>query len=267
MLRLYKFILITTLFVTNLYSVAWANAKRIALVIGNSAYTNTDALSNPKNDSEDVAAALRKLGFEVVLGQDMTKAEMDRALATFMRSLSGASVGLFFYAGHGFQIGGFNYLVPVDVKVIDGWSLDFEMVKLDRVYQTMERTVGTNLLFVDACRDNPLVRKPGRSFATRSLVSDNGLAPIEAGAGSLISFSTQPGSVAMDGEGRNSPYVAALLKALVAPKDDISTLLIHVRNQVMRETKNRQIPWENSALTARFYFVEPAAAAVATGAN
>jgi Caspase domain len=235
-----------------------AQDKRIALVIGNSAYKYTPRLQNPKNDASDVAAKLKALGFVVVEGQDLDKAAADRTLRDFAEKLAGADVGLFFYAGHGLQVGGQNYIVPVDAKLTSASAIDFEMVRLDLVLRTMERETSTNIIIVDACRDNPLARNLARALGTRSTHIGRGLASVESGEGSLISFSTQPGNVALDGEGRNSPFASALLKHMAIAGDDLSTILINVRNDVMRETARRQVPWEHSAMTAKFYFKPPA---------
>jgi uncharacterized caspase-like protein len=120
---------------------------------------------------------------------------------------------LFFYAGHGLQVSGANYLVPVDARLEDASGLDFELVRLDLVQRTMEREVATNIIFLDACRDKPLARNLARALGTRSVEIGRGLAPTQGGAGTLISFSTQPGNVALDGTGRNSPFAAALFTA------------------------------------------------------
>jgi Caspase domain len=157
---------------------------------------------------------------------------------------------------HGLQVGGQNYLVPIDAKLTTASAIDFEMVRLDLVHRTMERETNTNILIMDACRDNPLARNLTRALGTRSTQIGRGLAPVESGEGTLISFSTQPGNVALDGTGRNSPYVAALLKHITTP-DDLPTILINVRNDVMQATSRRQVPWEHSALTAKFYFIPP----------
>jgi uncharacterized caspase-like protein len=127
-------------------------------------------------------------------------------------------------------------------------------VQLDLVHRTMERQVPTNIIFLDACRNNPLARNLARAMGTRSTEIGRGLAPVESGVGTLISFSTQPGNIALDGKGRNSPFAGALAKRLASSSDDLSALLIDVRNDVRKETENKQIPWEHSALTARFYF-------------
>ena len=180
----------------------------------------------------------------------------------FATALQGADAGVFFYAGHGLQVAGQNYLVPVDAELTTAATLEFEMVRVDVVHRVMERQTSTNVLFLDACRDNPLARNLARAMGTRSAEIGRGLAPLESGVGTLISFSTQPGNVALDGAGRNSPFAGALVKHMSASNDDLSAILIAVRNDVMKETQRKQVPWEHSALTGRFYF-NPAAAQTA----
>lgn len=240
------------------------NQKRVALVIGNSNYQHAASLENPKNDAADMAAVLKGHGFQVVEGINLDKAGFDRKVREFAVALKGAAVGVLFYAGHGLQVGGQNYLVPVDAKADSAAALDFEMVRLDLLHRTMEREAQTNIIFLDACRDNPLARDIARSMGTRSTEVGRGLAAVESGIGTLISFSTQPGNVALDGTGRNSPFAAALVKQLAASADDLSAILIAVRNDVMKDTQRRQVPWEHSALTGRFYFNLAASRATAT---
>jgi hypothetical protein len=234
--------------------------KRVALVIGNSAYKSTGELTNPKNDATDVGAALTKVGFQVIDGFDLDKAAFDRKVRDFANALQGAEVGLLFYAGHGLQVAGNNYLVPVDAQLTTAAALEFEMVRLDVIHRVMEQQTTTNILFLDACRDNPLARNLARAMGARSSAIGRGLAAVESGVGTLISFSTQPGNVALDGNGRNSPFAGALVKHLSA-KEDLSAILILVRNDVMRETQRKQVPWEHSALTGKFYFDGSALAA------
>lgn len=235
-----------------------AKERRVALVIGNAAYQHTPELKNPKNDAIDVAAQLKRLGFEVIDAFDTDKRAMERAIRTFAQNLNGADVGVFYYAGHGIQVNGQNYLVPIDAKLDDASGLDFEMVRLDLVHRTMEREAKTNVIFIDACRDNPLARNLARAMGTRSGNIGRGLAAVEAGVGTLISFSTQPGNVAVDGVGRNSPYAASLAAQLASSSRDLSSVLIDVRNDVRSATHGRQVPWEHSSLTAHFYFTDPA---------
>jgi uncharacterized caspase-like protein len=238
--------------------------RRVALVIGNSAYEHTTPLANPRNDANDIAQALKSLGFEVVVGTDLDKSKMDRTIRTFAERLKGASLGVFFYAGHGLQVDQQNYLVPVDAKLVSSSAVDFELVRLDLVQRTMERESRVNVLFFDACRDNPLARSLARALGTRSAGIGRGLAAVESGEGTLIAFSTQPGNVALDGTGRNSPFAAAVVKHIGAPGEDISAVLINVRNDVMAATARRQVPWDHSALTARIYFGEPRAPSAPT---
>ncbi len=249
------FCLLLAFFVGAFTSAEPASAqKRVALVIGNSAYKNTPPLANPRNDAADVVAALKGFGFEVVEGYDLDKTGMDRTVRNFAVALQGADTGVFFYAGHALQVQGQNYLVPIDAELTAAAALDFEMVRLDLVQRTMENNARTNILFLDACRDNPLARNLARSMGTRSASIGKGLANMEAGVGTLISFSTQPGNVALDGTGRNSPFAGALVSNMRTSSDDLGTLLIAVRNDVIKATGNKQIPWEHSSLTGRFYF-------------
>jgi Caspase domain len=235
-----------------------ANAqKRLALVIGNSAYANAPRLENPRNDASDLGGVLKNLGFEVMSGQDLDKASMDRTIRDFAEALAGSQLGLFFYAGHGLQVNGQNYLVPVDAKLTTAVALDFEMVRLEVIQRSMERVASSNIIILDACRDNPLARNLARALGSRSAAIGRGLAPVESGEGTLISFSTQPGNIALDGVGRNSPFALALVKYFPMPGEDLPTILINVRNDVMAATDRKQVPWEHSALTAKIYFTPP----------
>src|SRR5215475_15154994 len=191
--------------------------QRVALVIGNSAYQHTAKLDNPKNDATDLAAVLKQLGFQVIDGYDLDKVAFERKLQDFSAALGAAEVGLFFYAGHGLQVAGKNYLLPVDAKAETADAVDYEMVGLDLVQRTMERATTTNIIFLDACRNNPLARNLARAMGTRSAAIGRGLAAVESGVGTLISFSTQPGNVALDGAGRNSPFAGALVKRMRHP--------------------------------------------------
>jgi uncharacterized caspase-like protein len=231
-----------------------ATPRRVALVIGNGAYRYTRRLPNPRNDATDMGAALKKLGFLVIEAFDLDKAAFDGTIRAFAAALEGAEAGVLFYAGHGLQVSGLNYLVPVDAQLASTAALEFETVRLDVVQRTMESQAQTSILFVDACRDNPLSRALARAMSTRSAEIGRGLAPVEGGVGTLVSFSTQPGNVALDGFGRNSPFAGALVRHVAASSDDLGAILIAVRNDVVKATDRRQVPWEHSALTERFYF-------------
>ncbi len=165
-----------------------AQSKRVALVIGNSEYKHTPRLENPKNDASDMAATLKNIGFSVMVGRDLDKGGMDRTVRDFAEALAGAHTGLFFYAGHGLQVGGQNYLVPTDAKLTTASAVDFEMVRLDLVHRTMEREASTNILMIDACRDNPLARNLARALGTRSTQIGRGLTAVEFGRGHVHQF-------------------------------------------------------------------------------
>jgi hypothetical protein len=246
------------LIVATLATSAAAHAqKRVALVIGNSAYPYPAVLANPRNDATDMAAALKKHGIEVIEGYDLDKAAFDRKVRDFASALKGADAGIFFYAGHGLQVSGVNYLVPIDAKAEGAEMLEFEMVRASVVQGVMEQLTNTNILFLDACRNNPLARNLARAMGTRSTLIGRGLRGIESGLGTLISFSTAPDTVASDGAGRNSPYTGALVKHIAASTEDLAGILVAVRNDVIQATRKEQVPWEHSALIGRFYFSAP----------
>jgi hypothetical protein len=208
------------------------------------------------NDAGDMAKALTEVGFEVILGLDLKKPEFDAKVREFARALEKADVALFFYAGHGLQASGKNYLVPVDAALRVERDLDFEAVSVDFVLKQMEleREGKTNVVFLDACRDNPLARNLARSMGTRSTAVGQGLAQVQTGVGTFIAYSTQPGNVALDGQGRNSPFTAALTKGLKDPGRNLTSVMIEVRKDVLAATEGKQVPWDHSALTGEFYF-------------
>ncbi len=230
--------------------------KRVALVVGNSAYVHAAVLPNPVNDAGDMAKALTEVGFEVILGLDVGKQALDAKVRDFARALDKADVALFFYAGHGLQASGKNYLMPVDARLQGERDLDFEAVSVDFVLKQMEleREGKTNVVFLDACRDNPLARNLARTMGTRSAAIGQGLAQVQTGVGTFIAYSTQPGNVALDGQGRNSPFTAALTKGLKDPGRNLTSVMIEVRKDVLAVTGGKQVPWDHSALTGDFYF-------------
>ena len=233
-----------------------AAQSRVALVVGNAAYAHATPLANPVNDAQDVARALTALGFEVILGLDLDRRGVDERLRTFTRALGRADTALFFYAGHGLQVSGQNWLIPVDAKLEGERDLEFEAVRLDFVLRQMEleREGRTNIVFLDACRDNPLARNLARTMGTRSASVGSGLAQVQTGVGTFISYSTQPGNVALDGSGRNSPFSDALVKRMAEPGRPLTGVMVDVRKDVLAATQGRQVPWDHSALTAEFYF-------------
>jgi hypothetical protein len=237
-----------------LWAAAFSTAQaepRIALVVGNSNYgKEIGSLPNPVNDAKLVASALAQTGFQVVTVTDVDWKKMKRAIQEFGDKLSAAgpsATALFFYAGHGVQVQGINYLVPVDAHIGKEADVKSETVSADDVLEQME-FAGTrvNIVILDACRNNPV----GRSV--RSVT--RGLAPMDSVRGTFIAYSTSPGSVAADGDGKNSPYSAALAKTIVQPGVGIEEAFRDVRGLVMAATEEKQVPWDSSSLTAPFFF-------------
>ena len=231
-----------------------ATEQRSALVIGNSAYS-TGPLKNPVNDATDMAASLQKLGFKVNLKKNADLQTMEEAIEDFGNRLKRGGVGLFYYAGHGVQVGGINYLIPVGATINKESDVRFKALDAGRILAEMENANnGVNIVLLDACRDNPL----GKSFRS----SSRGLAIVSnSPSGTFISYSTSPGQVARDGEGRNSPYTRALLENIDKPGLSINGVFMKVRSMIKKETG--QVPWELSSLEGEFYFV-PGSAGKAT---
>jgi hypothetical protein len=232
--------------------------KRIALVIGNSTYQNVPRLDNPRSDAALMAETLGSLGFTLIGGRaqlDLDKPGMDIAVQSFGRQVQGADVALFYYAGHGVQVSGSNYLVPVSANPTREADVDFQMVDVNLVLRQMQGS-GTrlNMVILDACRNNP--------FGARGLrASDGGLAQMRAPEGTLISYATQPGNVAQDGSDGHSPYTRALAATIKQAGLDIFQTFNQVGLAVKRETGGAQQPWVSSSpIDGTFYFVAPAAA-------
>lgn len=230
-------------------------ADRVALVVGNSAYRAVPALPNPTNDANAVAAALERLGFDVLTGIDLDQQAMRRLVRDFGSRLNGAEVALFFYAGHGIQVAGRNYLLPIDAELESEADLDFAAVPADLVLRQMDHGADTKLVILDACRNNPFTRALTRSMgATRAVDAlGRGLARLDAPGGSLIAFATDPGDVALDGSGRHSPFTEALLDHIETPGLEVNLLLTRVRADVYRTTGERQRPWTSSSLIGEIY--------------
>ena len=221
---------------------------KIAIVIGNSAYP-TGALTNPKNDATAIASAFKKLGFEVLLKLDLTKTETDAAFKVFSQKAEKSAVAAFFYAGHGMQINGGNYIVPIDANPRSERDIKREMLKMDDVIDDMG-SAKIKLVFFDACRDNPL----SRSFSRGN--SRGMAAPLEA-TGTLISFATKHGNTAADGDGKHSPYTQALLAELGNSTGmEIEQILRRVQQQVKANTRGQQEPWRYGSLDGDFFFQE-----------
>ncbi len=226
--------------------------KKIALVIGNGAYPE-HRLSNPVNDATDVARALRDLGFNVILRKDLKLEAMEDALENFSHQLHQGAVGVFYYAGHGVQVNGQNYLIPVDAQLKRERNVRRETIFLSDVLESMQKAeTQVNIIIIDACRDNPFLR---RWYSTRGS-SVRGLSEVDSPPqGTIIAFATGPGEFAEDGEGqRNSPFTLSLLKHLNIPNLEVVMMFRQVRIDVVQETNEKQRPWYRESLVGSFFF-------------
>jgi tetratricopeptide (TPR) repeat protein len=232
-----------------------ATGIRLALVIGNGAYVNATALSNPPNDAAAVAKTLREIGFEVIEGTNLDRAGMERLVRDFLHKAPSARLTLLYYAGHGMQVDGKNYLVPIDAKLTAPSDLAFETLELDKILAGLDDEARANVVVLDACRDNPLARSfASKLGATRSAAVPAGLAGYATvGTGTLIAFATAPGQTALDGAGTNSPFTTAFIKHVRTRGIEVNQMLTRVRVEVAGETKNRQVPWANSSLLGEVY--------------
>jgi Caspase domain len=231
--------------------------KRVALVIGNSAYQHSATLDNPSNDAADLAKTLTRLGFEVILEKDLDKRGMEQAFSRFARLAQDADLAMFYYAGHAMQYGGNNYLVPVDAALQDEFSVEFEMARVSDVLNSLERARGVKILVLDACRNNPLADQLARHASNRDAFASRGLARIEHPSGMLIAYATQAGQVAEDGRGRNSPFTTALIKRLAEPGVEIAQIFRRVAFDVNAQTQGRQLPDLSMSLLGEVYLSKP----------
>lgn len=233
---------------------AWAQ-KRVALLIGNSAYAAAP-LVNPANDAADLATALKSRGFETTVALNTTKRDITARVRSFAEQITPGTVALFYYAGHGMQVRGRNYILPVDAKVQNEGDVVEQGVEIDAVLQRLEgKGAAINLVILDACRNNPFTAAKGA-----------GLAAVDAPKGSLVAFATSPGKVALDGKGRNGVYTKHLLANLSAPGMRVEDVFKRVRVGVTEESQGQQVPWENTSLTTDFYFIPPTGDAASAGA-
>ena len=244
---------VAMLFLLALCAVSVAE-RRVALVIGNSAYTHTSVLANPLNDATDVAAAFERLGFAVTRLENADKRAMERGLLEFSEAAFRSDVAVVFYAGHGIEVDGENYLVPVDARLKTDFAVKFETVPFDRVRE-MQPESGLLLVILDACRENPFARTMRRTKATRT-VGARGLGRIDlktSGGDTFVAYAAAAGAVAQDGAGRNSPYTAALLAHLEVPGLEVDKMFREVRTAVLEQTGNQQAPAVYAARTRDVY--------------
>ena len=224
--------------------------RRVALVLGNSQYQHAAPLANPVRDAQAMADRLKKLDFEVVSGFDLTKPQTQATIAQFAKQVRGADIALFFYAGHGLQVSGKNYLLPVDAALEDETSLDFEAVSVDFVLRQMSRETSIRLVFLDACRDNPLADVLAKTAGVKGASSGLAEIPIEnGGAGTLVAFAASPNQLAYDGSGEHSPFTAALLQHIGESNVSITEAMNRVTSDVFKATAGKQRPWINVSLT------------------
>jgi uncharacterized caspase-like protein len=225
-----------------------SSERRTALVIGNSNYTSSP-LKNPANDARDMAKTLEELGFTVIHKENAGLREMEKAVSDFEKQLRQGGAGLFYYAGHGIQVKGSNYLIPTDAEIETESDVRYKAMDAGQVLGKMEDAGnGLNIVILDACRNNPF----GRSFRS----AQQGLAQMDAPAGSVVIFATGPNSVAADGSGRNGVFTKHLLTHIKTPGMKIEEVVKNVRRGVAQDTGNKQIPWEHSSLMGDFYFAD-----------
>src|SRR5271169_5485224 len=236
-------------------------AKRVALIIGNSAYQNVPPLPNPINDAATMAATLKNAGFDVVDSRhDLSAIETRRALRDFSDAARDAEIAVVYYAGHGMEVDGANYLIPVDAKLERDTDVYDEAFSLDRVLVAVEPAKQLRLVILDACRDNPFAKIMKRTVALRAI--GRGLAKIEpTSPNTLIAYSAKAGSTALDGDAKNSPFTIALAKHLTTPGLDVRRAFGFVRDDVLKATNNRQEPYVYGSLGGDDVPLVPAPAA------
>jgi uncharacterized caspase-like protein len=257
----YALLLLISLFLCGAAEPA-AAAKRVALVIGISKYQQVPVLANPDRDADAVSALLKKSGFDVVRDQrDLGITELRRAVRDFSEVASDADIAVVYYAGHGIEVDGVNYLVPADARLLSDFDIEDETMSLERVLKALDRVRRLKLVILDACRDNPLAATMKRSVANRSI--GRGLARIEPTASdTLVAFAAKAGAVASDGSGQNSPFATALVKYIAEPGLDLRLAFGRVRDDVLKMTGNRQEPFVYGSLGGENMSLVPAAPAV-----
>ena len=227
----------------------YSQEKRLALVIGNSAYEHGGVLKNPVNDANAMKQALSQIGFEVLEHFNLDEGEMKQAIDYFGLKLRNYDVGLFFYAGHGIQVGGTNYLIPIEVNLMSEQQVEYDCIEAADVLAHMDASgASVNIIILDACRNNPFERSWSRS------TTGQGLAFMQAPSGTLLAYATSPGSVASDGIGVNGLYTEAILENIFLPDLSILEMFQNVRNTVNVRSNLQQTPWESTSLVGNFYF-------------
>ncbi|MGY3440748.1 caspase family protein [Bradyrhizobium sp. USDA 4473] len=233
---------------------AAADGKRVALVIGNGAYKSVPALSNPPTDAGDIAAALKRLGFAVTLITNGSFDEMRRGLIAFGHNAAGADMAAVYFAGHGMEINGDNWLIPVDAELKRDTDAANEAISLQSVMLQVSSTGSLGLVILDACRNNPFAAKMSRSLAMRAATT-SGLGRIEPVGNVLVAYAARDGTTALDGDGRNSPFAAALLRNIETPGVEVTFMFRNVRDDVMEATRNEQQPFVYGSLSRKAIYL------------
>jgi len=233
---------------------ASADGKRVALVVGNSAYRNVPELPNPANDAGDVAAALNRLGFSVTLIANASFEEMRRGLIALGREAAGADMAVMYFAGHGMEISGENWLIPIDAELKKDIDAENEAISLRSVMLQVSNTTSLGLVVLDACRNNPFAAKMHRALALRAATA-GGLGRIEPVGNVLVAYAARDGTTALDGDGRNSPFTTALLHNIETPGIEVTFMFRNVRDDVMEATRNEQQPFVYGSLSRRAIYL------------
>lgn len=230
--------------------------RRVALVIGNSAYSKAKNLRNPANDARDMATSLKEVGFDVLFGVDLDKRQMMDLIRDFGTKLASGGVGLFYYAGHGIQVDGENYLIPVEAEIPQEDEISYAAVPVGLILAKMAAAKNDlNIIILDACRNNPFARS---WRGVRDLETNNGLAKISPPTGTLVLYATEPGKTASDGEGRNGLFTEALLRHIKRPDVEYDQMVKGLSADVWKESNKKQLPWKEGNTLADFYFVRTA---------
>ena len=222
--------------------------RRVALVIGNSEYRELPALKNPDTDARDVESTFRRAGFDVFVAKDLTRLQFEERFRTYLAAADGADLAVVYYSGHGFQIGGENFLIPIDATLKDAADVEVQAIKLDDMLQQLRSKSKIQVIILDACRNNPFPRKNYWLRDQLIVASDRGLAQVKGSENALIAFATEPGAVAYDGRGNLSPFSSAFSRRALAPNQEIRAVMAAVRRDVVKATDGKQVPWENSSL-------------------
>ncbi|TIV36841.1 MAG: peptidase C14 caspase catalytic subunit p20, partial [Mesorhizobium sp.] len=222
--------------------------RRVAFVIGNSQYRNIPALKNPDTDAKDVSKTFRLAGFDVFVAKDVTKLQFEEQFRNYLAAADGADLAVVYYSGHGFQIGGVNFLIPVDASLKQAADIEVQAIKLDDMLEQLRSKSKIQIIILDACRNNPFPRKDYWLRDQLITASGTGLAEVKSSQNALIAFATGPDAIAYDGTGNASPFSSAFSRRALAPNQEIRAVMAAVRRDVVAATKGKQVPWENSSL-------------------